>query len=422
MNPGIPKSALWRNRDFVLLWTGQVVSTVGTRVSAVAFPLLVLAVTGSPAQAGLVGFAQGLPYVLVYLPAGALVDRWDRRRTMLAADACRAVAIGSVAIAVVADSVTLPHLMVVGFIEGSLFIFFQLAENAALPHVVPRAQLPTALASNQARELGADLAGGPIGGLLFAVGAALPFVFDTVSYAVSFAALLFIRPRLQGDRKKGTTRGLLVEVAEGVRWMVRQRLLRTLVLLVGVINFAVAVLFLALIVRARELGASAEMTGLVLGLYGAGAVVGALVAPWMYRHVAPRVLLIGALWWWVVTTAALLSAPSAAVLGLVAGAGALPGPAFNVVVGAYRYALIPDRLQARAVGVSRLVAWGTVPLGSLLGGLLAESVGASRTLLALTVAMLAIAIAGSAAPVVRAAPRPETLTADDPAPPQAGRS
>ena len=98
---------LHRNRDFMILWSSQVASTVGTRVTSVAFPLLVLAVTGSPAQAGLVAFAQTLPYLVLFLPAGALVDRWDRKRTMLVCEAGRAVALGSIALAIYLDTLTI---------------------------------------------------------------------------------------------------------------------------------------------------------------------------------------------------------------------------------------------------------------------------------------------------------------------------
>src|SRR5205823_1025571 len=142
---------LWRNRDFVLLWSGQVVSTLGSEVSGLAFPLLVLSLTGSPAQAGVVGFARALPYLLVYLPAGALVDRWNRKRVMLTADAGRAPAIGSVAMWLAVGLPPVAWLAVASFVEGALFVFFQLAESAALPHIVPKEQLPPAIAQNQAR-------------------------------------------------------------------------------------------------------------------------------------------------------------------------------------------------------------------------------------------------------------------------------
>ena len=124
---------LRRNRDFALLWSGQVVSTVGSEVSQLAFPLLVLALTGSARDAGIVGFARGLPFLLVYLPAGVLVDRWNRKRVMLAADAGRALAIGSVAVWLALGRPPLAWLAVASFVEGCLFVFFQLSESAALP-------------------------------------------------------------------------------------------------------------------------------------------------------------------------------------------------------------------------------------------------------------------------------------------------
>ncbi|MFF2848291.1 MFS transporter [Streptomyces sp. NPDC058001] len=205
---------LWRNRDFMLLWSGQVVSTVGMRVTTLAYPLLVLALTGSPFQAGLVGFAQTLPFLVLYLPARALVDRWDRKRVMLAADGVRAVLMGLVvvAVAVAVDQVSVAPLLVVVFLDGACFVCFQLAESAALPHIVPRPQLPTGLAQNQARELGADLAGRPLGGALFGIGHQLPFLFDLFSYVLGFLTMLFVRPGLQERRADAPRRGLLADL------------------------------------------------------------------------------------------------------------------------------------------------------------------------------------------------------------------
>src|SRR3954468_16292414 len=193
---------LWRNRDFIVLWSGQVVSTIGTRVTGVAYPLLVLAETGSPAKAGVVGFAQTLPYILFYLHAGALVDRWDRKRTMIVADGGRTLALGSLAIALALDEFTFAQVVVVAFVEGSLFVFFSLSESAALPQIVPKEQLPTAVAQNQARIQGADLVGQPLGGALFGLSRLLPFAADAISYSVSFVSLLFVRPAFQEQRER----------------------------------------------------------------------------------------------------------------------------------------------------------------------------------------------------------------------------
>jgi MFS family permease len=396
-------TSLWRNRDFTLLWSGQLVSTLGTRITLLAFPLLVLAETGSPAKAGLVGFAQTLPYLLCYLPAGALVDRWNRKRVMLAADAGRAVALGSIAVALALDVLTLGQLVVVAFVEGALFVFFQLAEAAALPHVVLTAQLPSALAQNEARLQAAELAGQPLGGLLFGIGRLVPFAVDAVSYLVSFVTLIFVRPDLQTQRERTPIR-LRADIAEGVRWLWRQRFLRALVVMIGVTNLVYNALTLAMIVRLRELGASPGLIGLVLGLVGAVAMLGAVLAPALRRALPPMVVVIGSLWVWAAVFTALVLPTDPIVFGVVAAASGLLGPVFNVVVTSYRYALTPDRLQARAQSVGRLVAWGTIPVGTLAGGVLVQATGARPALAVIGAAMALTAAATTAVPTVRNPP------------------
>ena len=402
---------LWRNRDFMLLWTGQVVSTVGTRITALAYPLLVLALTGSPLLAGVVGFAQALPYLLLYLPAGALVDRLDRRRVMLVADAVRAGVLATVVAGLAWDRLSLAHLAIAVFVDGACFVFFQLAESAALPHIVPRRQLPAALAQNQAREHGAELAGQPLGGALFAAGHALPFVVDAVSYVLSFVGLLFVRPTLQDDRA-APARGLLADIAEGLTWLWHQRFLRAVVVLVGATNVVLNALPLVLIVRAGELGASPALIGVLLAFSGVAAILGSLVAPWLHRRVPTRVVVVGSLWVWTAGTAVLVWMPTPLWLGAAAGASSVVGPLFNVVVAAYRYALVPDRLQARTQSAARLVAWGTIPLAPLIAGVLLQGIGSTGTLLALATLMLVVAVVATASRTVRTAPRLADLSED----------
>src|SRR5205085_3017078 len=132
---------LRRNRDYMLLWSGQIVSSTGTRVSQLALPLLVLALTNSPAQAGLVGAMRGIPYALFILPAGALVDRWNRKLVMILCDTGRALALGSIPLALLLGHLTLAQLYIVSLVEGTLFTFFNLSETACLPQVVEKEQL-----------------------------------------------------------------------------------------------------------------------------------------------------------------------------------------------------------------------------------------------------------------------------------------
>jgi predicted MFS family arabinose efflux permease len=371
-----------------------------------------LALTHSPAKAGIVGFAQSLPFMLFYLPAGALVDRWNRKRVMLVAEAGRALALGSVALTLAVGSLTLAQIVTVAFVEGSLFVFFRLSESSALPHIVPREQLPTAIAQNQAREQGADLAGQPLGGVLFGLGRTLPFAFDAISYAVSFVSLLFIRPAFQEARDPRSTR-LLAEIKEGVSWLWNQRFLRMSVLLVTGTNFVFSAVYLALIVRAKDLGASPALIGGMLAFGGAGAIVGSVAAPWLQRRIHPKAVVIGSLWLWAVTAPVLALLPNAIAIGAIWGVTAIAGPVFNVCLASYRYALVPDRLLARVQSAALVVAWGAIPLGQLAAGFLLQSTGAVRTILSLAGINVVAAVAATGARSIRNAPDVNELLAAD---------
>src|SRR5256884_9631212 len=191
---------LWRNRDFMLLWSGQLVSSVGTRVSMLAFPLLVLAITHSPAQAGLIGAMRALPYALLILPAGALVDRWNRKRVMILGDIGRAIAFGSIPVALILGHLTIAQLYIVSLVEGTLFTFFNLAETACLPQVVAKEQLPGAVAQGMVIDSVSGLIGPSLGGALYSIGRAIPFLTDAISYGASVVSLFLIKVQFQEER------------------------------------------------------------------------------------------------------------------------------------------------------------------------------------------------------------------------------
>ena len=412
-----PVVPLWRNRDFTLLWSSQVISTVGTRVTSVAYPLLVLLLTGSPALAGVVGFAQTLPFLLLYLPGGAWVDRWDRRRTMVVCEVGRMVALGSIAVTAVVGrvhSITIAQLAAVAFVEGSLFVLFDLAEGAALPRLVPAGQLPTAVAWNQARTQGADLVGQPLGGLLFAIAPALPFAVDSVSYLVSGGAVAAIRTRLQGERAATADR-LRTRIAQGVRFVRRSAFLREMVVIVGWMNLVFNGTFLVLIVRAQRLGGSPGQIGLMLAAYGLGGILGAIAAPTLQRRLPGRVVLITIAWLWTALGIALAFAPSLVWLAVLVFVLNLFGAPYNVVVAARMYQLVPEEIFGRVRSVGRIVAWGTIPIGTLLGGLLADRLGAGPALLVLGLGMIPIAIASTVSPGMRSIDDPVSEPAGQPA-------
>lgn len=395
---------LHRNRDFLLLWTGQAVSVLGSNISATAYPLLVLALTGSAANVGIVGFAATLPHALFQLPAGALVDRWDRRRLMLACDLGRIIAVSSVVVALAVGQLMIPHLIIVAFVEGALSVFFGLAEQAAVPHVVPTTQLTAALAQNEARVRGAAFLGQPLGGVLFGLSRIVPFLADVASYTVSLLTLLLIRSQFNAERTS-ERQHLVSEIREGISWLWRQPFLRTCALLVAGSNFMFQALVLTLIVLAQARGASPAVIGLMLGGFGAGGVLGAVAAPWLQQRLAPRFVIVGANWVWAALTPLIALAPNPYVIAVIAGGMAFVGPLWNVVIGAFELHLTPDALRGRVMSVGSLLAFGAIPLGSLVAGFLLEAIGPVATILVLAGWMGLIAVAATLSRSVRQAPR-----------------
>ncbi len=393
---------LWRNRDYVLLWAGQAVSILGTQVSQLAFPLLVLALTGSAAQAGFVAATRSVPWLLFALPAGALVDRWPRKPTLILCSVGGAAALGSIALAYALGVLTIGQLVVVSFVEGTLALVFGLAETSALPQVVSREQLPAAIAQQQAQYAVGGLLGPPLGGALFGIAQLLPFLLDAVSYSISAVSLRLIRRPLPGAAL-AHQRSLRAEIGEGVAWLWRQPLIRYMAFLTGALNFTGGI-DLIVIVIARAQGASAATIGLLFALGGAGGIFGALLAPRIQRRFSFGQVIIGLTWF------------CAGVFFLFAGARSLVAvtailivffavmPSYDTVQYSYRLALIPDALQGRVNSAFRLVAQGLRPLGIALTGILLERIGPTRTLLCFGVWLLAVALLTTANRHVRTAP------------------
>jgi predicted MFS family arabinose efflux permease len=394
---------LRRNRDFTLLWTGHTISVLGSQITATAYPLLVLALTGSAAAAGVVGFFAWIPYALFAVPTGWFIDRFDRRRLMIVAETGRGLAIGSLVLALAFDLLTLPQIILVAFVEGSLFVLFDLAEIPAVRNVVAPDQVPAALALNEARGRGALLAARPIGGALFDLSRAAPFIADLVSYAVSTVTLLFVRGPLQAERSTPAER-LLTEVLAGARWLWRQPFLRMIPALSFGINFLFQGLVLVVIVAARDAGASGTVIGVVLGLVGAGGILGALVAPWARSRLPLNVIVMGAIWFWALLLLVLAIATPPYGPGAVFAVMAFAGSIWNVASGTYAVAVTPDPLLGRMQAAARLVALGGIPFGSLVCGLLIDAVGPSSTALVLAAGMSVLALVATATRAVRRPP------------------
>ena len=395
-----PKRPLWRNRDYMLLWGGQIVSSIGTEASTLAFPLLLLAVTRSPAQAGFASALRAAPYLIFSLPAGALIDRWNRKRVMLLCDTGRALALGSIPVALALGRLTVLQLYLVSVIEGTLFVFFNIAEAACLPRVVPKEQLPAATAQNNATESISLLAGPPLGGALFGLAQALPFLADAVSYAASVLSLLFIRTQFQGERNVARRR-LHVEIGEGLVWLWRQPLIRYIAFLTGTSNLIGNGTFLIAIVIAQGQHASSFLIGLIFTIGSVGGIVGSIVAVWFQRRFSFAQVIISCTWVWAILTPLLAVAPNPYVLGAILAGTFLTSPIYNTVQFSYRLALIPDQLQGRVNSVFRLIAFGGQPIGLALAGVLLQSVGPVASVLIFSVPYLAACLLTTINPHVR---------------------
>jgi len=385
-------TSLWKTRDYMLLWSGQVVSTLGSTASSIVFPLLILALTHSPAAAGIAGALRAAPYLIFSLPVGALIDRWDRKRVMIVCDVWRAVAVLTVPLALWLDALTIWQIYVVTFVEGSLFVFFNIAEVAALPRVVPAGLLPQAAAQNEAAFGAANIVGPSIGTFLYQVlGKSAPFIADALSYLASVVSLLLIRTEFRLAKAAPST-SLRVDIAEGLRWLWHKPLIRYMAFLTGGLNLVNAAIPLIVIVLARELGAHDVEIGLIFSIGGIGGIVGSLVGGRIQRRFSFGQVIIAVLWVEALLFPLYALAPRYYLLGAIYALCYTMSPIYNVVQFSYRLALIPDALQGRVNSTFRLIAFGFMPLGAAISGFLLEWIGTVPTILFFALWYLALAV------------------------------
>lgn len=398
-HPIIP---LWRNRDYLLLWAGEIISTSGSQVSQLALPLLILVLTGSPAQAGIAGALRTIPYLILSLPVGALVDRWDRKLVMIICDLGRFLSMASIPVALRFGHLDIIQLYLVSLIEGTLFVLFDLAEVASLPQVVAKEQLTTASAQNIATYNIAALLGSPLGGLLYSISRLLPFVADSVSYLCSVLSLLFIRASFQQERST-EKRPLWVEIKAGLVWLWERRLFRFLALLWCGLNISLEGMTLVIIVLGQRLHASSIDLGLLFAVAGIAGILGSTTTPMLRRRLNFFVLIVCPLWIVALLLPLLLLAPDLLILGAILVALFFAIPIFDVVQRSQRMATIPDELQGRVNGVYRLIVFSGRPIGLALTGLLLQSSGVTTTVLVAAGCLTLISLAATLNPHVRRA-------------------
>ena len=393
---------LWRNRDFLLLESGQLLSSLGTSLTTIAYPLLTLEVTHSAAKAGLVTFARLTPFGVFSLAAGVAADRWSRKRLMIGADAVRVAVMGAFAALILTGNVPFWTILAVAFAEGTAATLFIAAEPGALRAVVPATQLPTATGAREARRSVVRLGGPPLGGALYALSRAVPFAANAVSYLCSTLSLLAMRTPFEEQRARDPA-PLRAQLAEGFRYMWEHAFLRTTAFVYGVGNLLTSAMFLLIVVIGKRDGLSAGEIGALSAAVGAGTLVGSLASPFFRRLLSVRTILLLELWTWLATWA-FVAWPHAYVLAAWAILFGVAAPVTDSVVVGYRLAITPDRLVGRVESVRTTISLLAGPLGPLGAGLLLQATNPRTTVAAVAVCGLGLALWGTLSTAIRETP------------------
>ena len=371
---------LSRNRDYRLLWCGRAVSEFGVSATTIAFPLLVLAITGSAATSGLVLGTIAAAQLLAGLPAGALVDRWNRKKVMLGCEAAQVIAAASLVAAVWWDVVGAAQLVAVAAVIGFCAALFEPAEDASLPNIVRDDQLSTAVAMNSARSNLGHLSGTAAGGFLFAIGRFVPFLADLVAHFAALLALAFVRLPPRPARTE-TGERFDREIVAGVAWVWRHRHIRVMALCAVVLNLFFSAFYLVIIVLARARGVPAGEIGVMAAMLGVGGIAGALIAPYLQRKMTPYLSIAGVFWALTALTPLAVFVHSGYLMGALFFAMALLPPTANTTIMTEQLLLTPDELRGRLSGVVGLLTGVAGAIGPMLGGVLTEVVSGGTAVL-----------------------------------------
>ncbi len=375
MLPPMARRSLGGN--FARIWTAGTISNLGDGVILGALPLLARSLSRSPTTVALITAAGSLPWLLFSLIGGVIADRSDRRRTMAVVDAFRFVAMGLLGFALIADLASIPLLVIVAFSLGIGETVFDTSSQAILPSLVADEQLETANSRLESSQIVANqFVGPPLGAWLFTAAIAAPFLIDAASFAAAAVLALTLRGSFRPDRASTPANTVRADIGEGLRWLFAHRLLRSLAIALGVINLLGVAAMTILVLYAKDvLHLTNVQFGLLLTAEAAGAVLGASVAPRLARRlgsgttmtlaiaVAGASMLLPGLWAQPVAVAASLAL------------GGFGGLVWNVLTVSLRQQLIPDALLGRVNSAYRLLGWGTMPIGAIAGGLIADAYG-----------------------------------------------
>lgn len=385
---GVRFSGLWRHREFGKLWAGQTISLFGSQVTFLALPLTaVLTLKATAAQMGILGAVQFAPFLLVGLFAGVWVDRARRRPILMAADFGRALLLSSIPAAALLHRLGMPQLYVIGFLVGILTVFFDVAYQSFLPALVSREALVEGNSKLGASEALAQIGGPGIAGLLVQlITAPIAIFVDATSFLASVLFLGLIRTPEPAPLARSQGRNIWAEIGEGLRVVVGNPLLRSIAGCTATSNlFGTILQTVYLLYAVRALGISAGLLGLIFAVGSAGGLLGAVLA----GRITLRVGLGPAIWGAILLgSVASLLVPLAVrplvlaiplLMAAQIGRG-LGGTLYNINQVSLRQTITPDHLLGRMNASMRFIVWGTIPLGSLIGGFLGEAIGLRPTL------------------------------------------
>ncbi|MFF4813244.1 MFS transporter [Kitasatospora sp. NPDC001309] len=417
-----PPVPLRRNLRFQALWAGTSCATLGLMIGETAFPLLVLALTGSSTAAGAFGAVQMTATLLLGVHGGSVADRWDRRRVLVASDAVRLLALASVPVALALDRLALAHLLVVAALVGATIAYSGPVRLLALRSVVAPEQLSQALAQDEARMSGAALAGPPLAGFLFGLGRSVPFLGAAFASLVALITALLVRfpagpaaaagqpSRAGQDAQDGQDAQEEQEdeggALAGFRLLAASPLLRPALAVLLVINLTGAALLLPVMVLLREHGTSSGGIGLALAGEAVGALAGATLVSRLHRLAGPGVLLLVVAWTAVpVPLAPLLPGGAVTVFAalFLVGAGV---PALRVMLDLLVFRQVPDRLRGRVIAATMTLLTAGMPAGSFAAGLLLDRFSPAVTLAAIAALLAAALLPATASRTLRRATWP----------------
>ena len=425
---GAKSRSLLRHPDFLKLWTAETVSVVGTQVTLLALPIVAATVLNvTPFEFALLGTIEFLPFIFLSLPAGVWVDRLRRRPILIIADLGRALSLISIPIAFYFDALTIWQLYVVGFINGCLTVFFDVAYMSYLPSVVDRDQLVEGNSKLELTRSASQIAGPGLAGVLIGIlRAPFAIVLDAISFLVSALFVLWIRRpeppiEVHDEAAHGPRPSMRSEIGAGLRFVGGHRWLRSIAATTGTSNFfgnvmgSILILFLV-----RERGFTPETLGFAFSIGALGVLAAALLASRITGVLGVGRTLVLMAFLFSLAGLPLALAPDSALFAAVALSGFIggfAGVAWNINQVSLRQAITPTRMQGKMNATMRFIVWGTIPLGQIIGGFLATVIGLHNTIWVGAIGGLIAFLPVALSPVRSIVTMPEPAEDDAPADP-----